>query len=171
MAMLMWVLLHEIIDQDTQEDEPQKDECPRRRRPLGRGLEPRKPWCVVDPAHDRRLKTLSEEEIARRRNAEGHRARIKRAKRTLAVVAWSVLTVAVFYFTYVRPMVFPEAYQVWLEPPRLGDFNPESIGEIISSILWLVLDMMIFMLPVFIMLILSMLIFRGWKLDELSKER
>ena len=127
MAMLMWILLHEIIDQDTQDNEPQEDECPRRRRPLGRGLEPRPPWCVIDPVHDRRLKTLSEEEIVEKRNAEEQRARIKRAKRTLTVVAWSVLTVAVVYFAYVRPLVFPDTYRVWLSLPKLGEFDPDSI--------------------------------------------
>lgn len=171
MAMLMWILLHEIIDQDTQDNEPREDECPRRRRPLGRGLEPRPPWCVIDPVHDRRLKTLSEEEIVEKRNAEEQRARIKRAKRTLTVVAWSVLTVAVVYFAYVRPLVFPDTYRVWLSLPKLGEFDPDSIRGFTSSTLWLVLDMMIFFLPIFLMFILMMSILKGWEEDDLFEKR
>lgn len=172
MAMLMWILLHEIIDQDTQDNEPQEDECPRRRRPLGRGLEPRPPWCVIDPVHDRRLKTLSEEEIAEKRKAEEEwLTSVKRVKRTLTVVAWSVLTVAVVYFAYVRPLVFPDTYRVWLSLPKLGDFDPDSIRGFTSSTLWFVLDMMIFFLPIFLMFILMMSILKGWEEDELFEKR
>ena len=172
MAMLMWILLHEIIDQDTRDNEPQEDECPRRRRPLGRGLEPRPPWCVIDPVHDRRLKTLSEEEIAEKRKAEEEwLASVKRVKRTLTVVAWSVLTVAVVYFAYVRPLVFPDTYRVWLSLPKLGDFDPDSIRGFTSSTLWFVLDMMIFFLPIFLMFILMMSILKGWEEDELFEKR
>ena len=170
MAMLMWILLHEIIDQDTQEDEPQKDECPRRRRPLGRGLEPRPPWCVIDPLHDRNQKTLSEEEIVEKRNAERNaeeqRVRIKRAKRTLTVIAWSALTVTMSYFVYVRPLVFSEAKRVWFGPPRLVEFDPESIRGFASSVLWLTSDMIIFFLPILFMLIWMGSILKGWEEDD-----
>lgn len=168
---LMWILLYYLIDQDLRESEPREDKCPRRRRPLGRGLEPRPPWCVIDPVHDRRLKTLSEEEIVEKRNAEEQRARIKRAKRTLTVVAWSVLTVAVVYFAYVRPLVFPDTYRVWLSLPRLGEFDPDSIRGFTSSTLWFVLDMMIFFLPIFLMFILMMSILKGWEEDDLFEKR
>lgn len=172
MAMLMWILLHEIIDQDTQDNEPQEDECPRRRRPLGRGLKPRPPWCVIDPVHDRRLNTLSEKEIAEKRKAEEEwLTSVKRVKRTLTVVAWSVLTVAVVYFAYVRPLVFPDTYRVWLSIPKLGDFDPDSIRGFTSSTLWFVLDMMIFFLPIFLMFILMMSILKGWEEDELFEKR
>lgn len=172
MAMLMWILLHEIIDQDTQDNEPQEDECPRRRRPLGRGLKPRPPWCVIDPVHDRRLNTLSEKEIAEKRKAEEEwLTSVKRVKRTLTVVAWSVLTVAVVYFAYVRPLVFPDTYRVWLSLPKLGDFDPDSIRGFTSSTLWFVLDMMIFFLPIFLMFILMMSILKGWEEDELFEKR
>lgn len=172
MAMLMWILLHEIIDQDTQDNEPQEDECHRRRRPLGRGLKPRPSWCVIDPVHDRCLKTLSEEEIAEKRKAEEEwLTSVKRVKRTLTVVAWSVLTVAVVYFAYVRPLVFPDTYRVWLSLPKLGDFDPDSIRGFTSSTLWFVLDMMIFFLPIFLMFILMMSILKGWEEDELFEKR
>lgn len=172
MAMLMWILLHEIIDQDTQDNEPQEDECPRRRRPLGRGLKPRPPWCVIDPVHDRRLNTLSEKEIAEKRKAEEEwLTSVKRVKRTLTVVAWSVLTVAVVYFAYVRPLVFPDTYRVWLSLPKLGDFDPDSIRGFTSSTLWFVLDMMIFFLQIFLMFILMMSILKGWEEDELFEKR
>lgn len=172
MAMLMWILLHEIIDQDTQDNEPREDECPRRRRPLGRGLEPRPSWTTVDPLHNRNQKTLSEEEIAEKRKAEEEwLTSVKRVKRTLTVVAWSVLTVAVVYFAYVRPLVFPDTYRVWLSLPKLGDFDPDSIRGFTSSTLWFVLDMMIFFLPIFLMFILMMSILKGWEEDELFEKR
>jgi len=166
MAMMMWILLHEIIDQDTRDNEPQEDECPRRRRPLGRGLEPRPPWCVIDPVHDRRLNTLSEKEIAEKRKAEEQRVRIKRAKRTLTVIAWSALTVTMSYFVYVRPLVFSEAKRVWFGPPRLVEFDPESIRGFASSVLWLTLDMIIFFLPILFMLIWMGSILKGWEEDD-----
>ena len=169
---LLWILLYYLIDQDLRESEPREDKCPRRRRPLGRGLEPRPPWCVIDPVHDRRLKTLSEEEIAEKRKAEEEWLTIvKRVKRTLTVVAWSVLTVAVVYFAYVRPLVFPDTYRVWLSLPKLGDFDPDSIRGFTSSTLWFVLDMMIFFLPIFLMFILMMSILKGWEEDELFEKR
>lgn len=172
MAMLMWILLHEIIDQDTQDNEPQEDECPRRRRPLGRGLEPRPPWCVIDPVHDRCLKTLSEEEIAEKRKAEEEwLASVKRANLVLKVVTWLAATFLVVYVAYVRPLVTPEQQQFWFGFPKLVESNPGSAEATISSTLWFFLDLMIFFFPGFLMLILAMLIFRGWKLDELSKER
>lgn len=172
MAMLMWILLHEIIDQDTQDNEPQEDECPRRRRPLGRGLKPRPSWCVIDPVHDRCLKTLSEEEIAEKRKAEEEwLASVKRANLVLKVVTWLAATFLVVYVAYVRPLVTPEQQQFWFGFPEFAEYNPESIEATISSTLWFFLNVMIFFFPVFFMLILAMLIFRGWKLDELSKER
>lgn len=169
---LLWILLYYLIDQDLRESEPREDKRPRRRRPLGRGLEPRPPWCVIDPVHDRRLKTLSEEEIAEKRKAEEEwLTSVKRVKRTLTVVAWSVLTVAVVYFAYVRPLVFPDTYRVWLSLPKLGDFDPDSIRGFTSSTLWFVLDMMIFFLPIFLMFILMMSILKGWEEDELFEKR
>lgn len=170
MAMLMWILLHEIIDQDTQDNEPQEDECPRRRRPLGRGLKPRPSWTTVDPLHNRNQKTLSEEEIVEKRNAERdaeeQRTRIKRAKRTLTVIAWSALTVAVFYFVYVRPLIFPGAYRFWFSFPELEEFNPESIREFASSTLGFTLNMMIFFLPILFMFMLMGSILKGWEEDD-----
>ena len=172
MAMLMWILLHEIIDQDTQDNEPQKDEYPRRRRPLGRGLKPRPPWCVIDPLHDRRLNTLSEKEIAEKRKAEEEwLASVKRANLVLKAVTWLAATFLVVYVAYVRPLVTPEQQQFWFGFPELTESNPESAEATISSTLWFLLDVMIFFFPGFLMLILAMLIFRGWKLDELSKEQ
>lgn len=172
MAMLMWILLHEIIDQDTQDNEPQEDECPRRRRPLGRGLKPRPPWCVIDPLHDRRLNTLSEKEIAEKRRAEEEwLSSVKRANLVLKVVTWIAATFLVVYVAYVRPLVTPEQQQFWFGFPELAESNPESIEATISSTLWFFLDVMIFFFPLFFMLILAMLIFRGWKLDDLSKEQ
>lgn len=166
MAMLMWILLHEIIDQDTQDNEPKEDECPRRRRPLGRGLKPRPPWCVIDPLHDRNQKTLSEEEIVEKRADEEQRARIKSAKRTLTVIAWTALTVAVFYFVYVRPLIFPGAYRFWFSFPELEEFNPESIREFASSTLGFTLNMMIFFLPILFMFMWMGSIMKGWEEDD-----
>ena len=75
------------------------------------------------------------------------------------------------YVAYVRPLVTPEQQQFWFGFPELAESNPESAEATISSTLWFFLDVMIFFFPGFFMLILAMLIFRGWKLDELSKER
>lgn len=169
---LLWIPLYCLIDQDLRESETRENECPRRRRPLGRGLEPRPPWCVIDPVHDRRLKTLSEEEIAEKRKAEEEwLASVKRANLVLKVVTWLAATFLVVYVAYVRPLVTPEQQQFWLGFPEIVNPNPESMRATISSTLWFFLDVMIFFFPGFLMLILAMLIFRGWKLDELSKER
>ena len=143
---LLWILLYHLIDQDLQESEPREDECPGQ--------------------------TLSKEEIAERRKAEEEwLASVKRANLVLKVVTWLAATFLVVYVAYVRPLATPEQQQLWFSFPELAEYNPESIRETISSTLWFLLDVMIFFFPVFFMFILAMLIFRGWKLDDLSKER
>lgn len=143
---LLWILLYHLIDQDLRESEPLEDKCPRR--------------------------TLSEEEIAEKRKAEEEwLASVKRASLVLKVVTWIAATFLVVYVAYVRPLVTPEQQQFWFGFPELAEYNPESTEATISSTLWFLLDVMIFFFPVFFMLILAMLIFRGWKLDDLSKER
>lgn len=163
---LLWILLYHLIDQGLQESEPRESGCPRRRRPLGRGLKPRPSWTIVDPLHNRGQKTLSEEEIIKKRADEEQRARIKSAKRTLTVIAWTALTVAVFYFVYVRPLIFPGAYRFWFSFPELEEFNPESIREFASSTLGFTLNMMIFFLPILFMFMWMGSIMKGWEEDD-----
>lgn len=87
-------------------------------------------------------------------------------KRTLTVIAWSALTVTMSYFVYVRPLVFSEAKRVWFGPPRLVEFDPESIRGFASSVLWLTSDMIIFFLPILFMLIWMGSILKGWEEDD-----
>lgn len=102
----------------------------------------------------------------KKRYAEERQARTKRKKRTLTAIAWSALTVAVSYFVYVRPLAYPEAKRVWLPPPKLMEFDPESISGFTSSVLFLVLDMMIFFFPIFFMFMLMVIILKVWEEED-----